>query len=70
MKKNKNSLFLHRKSLMVVEMLNSLKPYEVVTSTIKKPRVQKANYIVGFSPTMTYSCKLLGCLRPAKSRIY
>lgn len=55
---------------MVVEMLNSLKPYEVVTSMVKKPRIQKANYIVGFNPTMTYSCKLLGCLRPAKSRIY
>ena len=64
--KKKKSLLLHRKSLLVVEMLYSLKPYEVVTFMIKKPRIQMANYIVGFSPTMTYSCKLLGCLRPAK----
>lgn len=64
------NLFLHRKSLMVVEMLNSLKPYEVVTSMIKKTKIQKAIYIIGCSPTVTYSCKLLGCLRTAKSRIY
>lgn len=39
-------------------------------SMIKKPGLQETNYIVGFSSTVTYLCKLLVCLRLAKSRIY